>query len=105
MNIQLIKLSLRACFQPDDKKSVTDKLLIFGSESLGFGEVSEEKDKKNGVNDGENEEVDILSKGKEGRFKVKSEVMKLSGSLRNDLVNVFHWWDSRQLYIYVTSEH
>ena len=75
-----MKLSLRTCFQPEDKKWCTDKFFIFGSEALGSSEVSEENDKKNGVNDAEKEEVNIIGEGKETSFQVKSELMKLSWS-------------------------
>jgi hypothetical protein len=75
-----MKLSLRACFQPEDKKWFTDKFFIFGSEALGSGEVSEENDKKNCVNDAEKEEVNIFGEGKKRGFQVKSELMKLSWS-------------------------
>jgi hypothetical protein len=57
-----MKLSLRAFFQAEYKKLFTNKLFIFGSEALGSCEIFEENDEKNGVNDAEKEEVNILGK-------------------------------------------
>ena len=61
VNTQLINAYLAYFFQPEYKNIFTDELLVSGSELLCFGEIPEKNDKKNGINNAEQSEINILS--------------------------------------------
>ena len=51
----------------------------------------EEKQKKNGVNDGEKGEVNIFGERKETGFQKKCKLVELSGSFRKKLLKALHF--------------
>jgi hypothetical protein len=57
----LMKASFIDFFQPEYKKGFTDELLVSWPELLRSGEVPEENDKKNCINNAEESKVYILS--------------------------------------------
>ena len=104
VNTQPINAYLAYFFQPEYKHIFTDELPVSGSELLCFGEIPEKNDKKNGINNAEQSEIDILSPFDEWLFEKEYPSMKLPWSLLNGVLNNFHLCYRRLFYINFMSE-
>jgi len=87
---QPMKASFMYFFQPEYKNIFTDELLVPRSEFLWSGQVSQEEDKKNCINDAKESEVNIFCPFKEFLFQRERDNVELPWSLGEIVLNVVH---------------